>query len=103
MLWLAGALDASRASAADGSLTAQDTISGRDLQAIEAVLPLFRAKGLDISQYAVTVLNEGSIVTVLFDDPERSSGQRGSGPRLRAFAVRLRADNFSVIDGTFQR
>jgi hypothetical protein len=84
-------------------MTAQDTISGRSLQAIEAALPLFRAKDLDISQYRVTVLDEGSIVTVLFDDPKTPPGWRGSGPGLRAFAVRLHADDFSVIDGTFQR
>jgi hypothetical protein len=80
-----------------------ESILGTDYLAIQAAMPEFEAKGLDISKYRIFVWKEDSSIIVLFDDPNRPPGIRGSSPNLRTFGVELRASDLKVLKANFQR
>ena len=55
-----------------------ETISGRSLQAIHAALPEFNREGLDLSDFEITVREDGEFYAVDFLVRERPTGMRGS-------------------------
>src|SRR4051794_11845061 len=85
------------------ALKERGSILGADLKAIQAALPVFEKHGMKVDGYRVVVLEEKESIIVLFDDPERPPGQKGSTARMVSFEVRLRKPDLSVADSNFVR
>ena len=96
-------LTAESPKAAAPVLKERGSISGGDLKAIQSALPVFEAHGLRVDAYRVIVLEEGESIIVLFDDPDRSPGQKGSTGRMVSFEVRLRKSDLTVVGSNFVR
>ena len=79
------------------------SILGVDLKAIQRALPVFEKHGMKVDGYRVIVIEENESIIVLFDDPERSPGQRGSTARMVSFEVRLKKADLTVVGSNFVR
>jgi hypothetical protein len=79
------------------------SILGVDLKAIQAAMPEFEKRGLKIDRYKIIVFEDGEVVFVIFDDPQRPPGQKGSTERMSTFEVRLKRTDLSVVGSNFVR
>ncbi len=79
------------------------SISGTALRVIQAATPLLQENGLHLEHYLVSVFEEDSSYVVVFDDPNRPKGQRGSTASVQAFEVEVSKIEFRVIHAHFVR
>ena len=84
---------------------AEESISGRSYQAIQAAMPEFKDRGLDISRYRIIVYERGTSLAVIFIDAEVTGEQRlhvrGDPGKIPGLEVELRQDNFGVVSSHF--
>lgn len=80
-----------------------DSIAGGSLRIIEAALPKFEERGLKLDKYAVSVFEQEDSFVVVFDDPQRPQGRRGSQADLIAFEVEVEKKGLRVIRANYVR
>lgn len=80
-----------------------ESISGKSLKIIEAALPEAVRKHLDVGKYKIVVMQSEQSYLVVFDDPNRPEGQRGSTSRMPGFEVEVRREDLQVIRSNFVR
>jgi hypothetical protein len=95
--------DPKRASPFASSFRERGSILGIDLKAIQVALPIFEKHGLKVEGYKVIVIEDREFVVVVFDDPQRPSGQMGSTARMVSFEVRLKRSDLSLVSSNFVR
>lgn len=78
-----------------------NTEKGRNL--IQVALPEFLRKGLSPEGYKIVLFDDENGPVVVFEDEHKPSGQRGSAPGKRSFAVELSTDGSKVIRAYFVR
>jgi hypothetical protein len=79
------------------------SILGVELKAILVALPVFEKHGMVVDGYRISLTEQNELLTILFDDPERSQGQRGSTERMVSFQVQLRKNDLSIVSSNFVR
>lgn len=80
-----------------------DSILGTTLKVIQAAMPRFEEQGLKLNKYVVSVFEQESSFIVVFDDPKRPAGQRGSTPDVTAFEVEIKKQGLQVVRANFVR
>ena len=80
-----------------------DSIRGTALQVVQAALPKFEEQGMKLDEYVISVFEQESSFLVVFDDPNRPSGQRGSSPGVIAFEVEISKQGLQAIRSNFVR
>ena len=80
-----------------------DSMRGTVLQVVQAALPKFEEKGLKLDEYIVSVFEQESSFIVVFDDPERPVGQRGSTTNVMAFEVEITKQGLQAVRANFVR
>jgi hypothetical protein len=79
------------------------TISGAVLEVVQVAIPKLREKQLNPDDYEVSVFETDSSFVVLFDDPNRPAGQRGSTEKVPAFEVEIAKADRRVVRANFVR
>jgi hypothetical protein len=87
----------------DGQLKVIDSISGRSVLAIRAALPEIDRVKLKLSEYRVTVAEDGSSIYVTCSDPAKGPEVRGGGGRMLGFTVELSKDDLRIIKSYYSR
>ncbi len=80
-----------------------DTVLGRDLLPIHIASRVFRAKGLPLACYQITVMEEGNATVVAFTDLEALPGGRGGRGLRPGFEVRMEGRDHIVTQANFIR
>ena len=80
-----------------------ETIFGRNFVVIESAAAEAARNGLDVSKYKITILDRGSSCTVMFQDPERPEGERGSTERMLGFDVEVSRKDRHIVRSHFVR
>lgn len=80
-----------------------DTVLGRDLLPIHIASRVFRAKGLPLACYQITVMKEGDATVVAFTDLEALPGGRGGRGLRPGFEVRMEGRDHHVTQANFIR
>jgi len=81
----------------------EESISGRSFLAIQAAIPELESRSLRAADYRITVWEAGSLVIVLFGDPNSAEGQKGNSGNRPALEVELSRDDLRVIRAHFVR
>jgi hypothetical protein len=79
------------------------SVPGTALKVIHAAMPKFDEQRLDLGKYEVLVVEEESSFTVVFTDPSRQAGQRGSTSSVQTFEVEIRKKDLGIIRANFAR
>jgi hypothetical protein len=87
----------------DGRFKVIDTISGTSVLAIQAALPAIGREKLKLSEYRVTVAEDGSSIYVMCEDPAKGPGVRGSSEARPEFVVELSKGDLRIIKSYFGR
>jgi len=87
----------------DGRFKVIDTISGTSVLAIQAALPAIGREKLKLSEYRVTVAEDGSSIYVTCTDPAKGPEVRGGGGRMLGFTVELSKDDLRIIKSYYSR
>lgn len=80
-----------------------ESISGKSIQIIQVALPEAARSNIALEKYKVVVMESGSSYLVVFDDPQRVEGQRGSTARMPSFEVEVRKDDLKIVRSSFVR
>lgn len=83
------------------AVATSETISGRNLQAIQAAMPEFNRRGGQLKDYEISVREDGFYVVVSFMLTERPEGLRGGLPG--EFDVYLNKNDLSFVRVGYQR
>lgn len=89
--------------AATESQAMEESISGRNFQAIQAALVEFEHRKLDITGYRIVVRVSSSSTFVSFVNPGAPAGQRGSSGPRPTFSVELSNNDLRIIRLQFDR
>ena len=79
-----------------------DKIKASSFFIIEKANNIFQKHKLDLKEYKIEVIGEGSSIIVIFSDKERIVGSRGSTGKL-GFEVELNSNDLQVIRSNFIR
>jgi hypothetical protein len=91
------------ANAIQDSQQHMESISGKSLRIIQMALPEAARKNLDLVKFKVEVLELEFSYLVIFDDPNRPAGQRGSTSKVQCFEVEIRKSDLFVLRANFAR
>ena len=80
-----------------------DTISGTSVLALQAALPEIERAKLKLSEYRVTVAEQGSTIHVMCEDPTKRPGVRGSSEERPEFFVVLSKGDLRIIKSYYGR
>jgi hypothetical protein len=82
----------------------EETISGVSFLAIQSALSKFQSvfPNLNITEYKISVVSDGTSIVVALSDPQALPGRRGGGPKP-GFEVELTPDASEVLRSNFVR
>ena len=81
-----------------------DTVAGTSIRLIQAALPEFIRKGLNLDGYRITVTTWNGGHGVIFEDLNAPPGQKGSASKEKpSFEVELSEDGTRVVRANFSR
>ncbi|MEQ8266785.1 MAG: hypothetical protein RH982_06295 [Parvibaculum sp.] len=84
-----------------------EIISAEGIRALQAAMPEFERKGLDLSRYRAEIVRFDTTIAVIFIDrnvsPEEARYVYGSPGEVAAFGVEMNREDFQVIRAHFQK
>jgi hypothetical protein len=78
-----------------------EKLSGKTFAAVEIAAQELSKRGLSIINYEIIIESIDQSIHIIFQDPNRSSHQRGSSSRLQEFEVELDGQTNKIIRSHF--
>ena len=79
------------------------SIPGNTLKIIQAAMPEFQKRGLELDKCLITVVEDGPFFVVIFDDPNRPPYLVGRAPNFPTFEVELSKSSLKVTRAYYAR
>lgn len=78
-------------------------ISGKSLKIIQIAIPEAAKHNVDWERRKIVVMESDSTFLVLFDDPDRAAGQRGSTSNFSTYEVEIKKDGYQIVRSNYSR
>jgi hypothetical protein len=78
-------------------------LPGHSLKWIEAAVPEFRRRNIDVSNYIVSVVDHPDTVIVALSSPDRPEGARGSVEKYPGYEVEISKRDMKILRSNYVR